>query len=96
MSKNFLNIARRRFAELLATPNTLEKDWQQLFSECPEILSQSLPLELQPDDIIVGGRPGVSESDFYVYPKQGALVPCCGAVEIKCIFRSSDPHLPEV
>jgi len=75
--------ARRRFAELLAQKKTLERDWQELFSECPYILSRALPLRLSPENIVVGGRPGVSETDFYIYPKEKARVPCFGAIELK-------------
>ncbi len=75
--------ARRRFAELLATQSSRERDWQKFFSECPHVLSNSLPLQLQPEDIVVGGRPGISESDFYFYPKEASRAPCFGAIELK-------------
>ena len=78
-----LRQARKRFAELLVRPKSREVDWQQLFAECPHILSRGLPLRLEASDIIVGGRPGISEADFYLYPRGAGVVPSYGAVELK-------------
>lgn len=61
--------ARDHFAELLQEYDTRELMWQQLFSECPYILSMSLPLKLLPQDIQPLGRPGRSEPDFIFYPR---------------------------
>jgi len=71
-----------RFDALLRRP-TREVEFQQLFAECPYILSGSLPLRLSPSQIVARGRPGRSEPDFIVYPKPGTLASSYGIVELK-------------
>ncbi len=63
-----LKIARDRYADLLASQNSKERDWQALFTEHPYVLSLGLPLKLSPRDIHPCARPGVSEADFHIYP----------------------------
>ena len=74
--------ARERFASLLDT-NASEKDWQLFFSECPYVLSESLPLRLQPSDITPLGRPGKNEADFMFHPKKEKSPSFYGIVELK-------------
>lgn len=76
--------ARERFAELLREPNTKEIMWQQLFTECPYILSMGLPLKLLPQDIQPLARPGRSEPDFIFYPQHTPRIHhCYGVIELK-------------
>lgn len=42
--------ALKQFERLLAN-SSREAEFQRLFSECPEILSLTLPLRLEPSDI---------------------------------------------
>lgn len=75
--------ALERFDDLL-NRDTEERHWQELFTACPYILSESLPLRLRPDDIQPRGRPGKSEPDFIIYPAERLAHPSCyGVIELK-------------
>ena len=76
--------ARDHFAELLQEYDTRELMWQHLFTECPYILSMSLPLKLLPQDIQPLGRPGRSEPDFIFYPQHNPEThQSYGVIELK-------------
>lgn len=75
--------AFERFADLLLQPGVSESEFQRLFSEYPRILSDSLPLSLQPSEIIPQGRPGRSEADFIIYPDVDRSPILYGAIELK-------------
>lgn len=77
-----LRRARDKFADLLGN-KTKEAEWQQLFCECPFILSEALPLRLEPRDIVPLGRPGRSEADFIFYPRQRPFLDAYGVIELK-------------
>lgn len=77
-----LKQARDRFAELLKK-DTSELDWQRFFTQCPYVISESLPLRLQPGDIIPKGRPGISEPDFIFYPQRQLSPYPYGVIELK-------------
>ncbi len=70
------------FAALLAA-KPKESEWQRLFSSNPHILSQALPLRLEPGDIRPGGRPGQSEADFIIHPRAVGPIPFYGVIELK-------------
>jgi hypothetical protein len=74
--------AREEFRHLLAA-STKEADWQHFFSRCPYILSLSLPLRLEPSDIVPLGRPGQTEPDILFYPRNTMPVPYYGVIELK-------------
>src|ERR1051326_9155833 len=83
-SKAELRIARDRFADILKREGSLEREWQQLFTEVPFILSESLPLRLKPSQIVPLGRPGRSEPDFVFYPDPSAgAISSYGVIELK-------------
>jgi len=73
--------AQERFHELLSHEGSPESEFQSLFSSCPFILSNALPLQLFPADIVPQGKPGERGSDFLIYPQPIPLV--YGAIEIK-------------
>lgn len=75
--------ARERFASLILS-RAAEREFQLLFTECPYILSRSLPLKVDPREIVPLGRPGVSEPDFAFYPKLRTPFYSFGAIELKC------------
>jgi hypothetical protein len=75
--------ARDEFYALLDRSGTDEREFQNLFSKHPYILSNSLPLRLEPVDIQPLGRPGKSEVDFIFYPKQNRIPYIYGSIEIK-------------
>jgi hypothetical protein len=77
-----LRAARFDFRELLAG-STAEPVWQRFFAENPFVLSRSLPLRLQPCDILPLGRPGRSEPDFVIYPGSATSGINYGIVELK-------------
>ncbi len=74
--------ARDRFEHLLTT-NASENQFQKLFSECPFILSSSLPFRLSPQEIIPLGRPGFTEPDFIYFGSDKFEYPIYGVIEIK-------------
>jgi hypothetical protein len=77
-----LRDALARFDELLAR-RAREVEFQRLFEDHPYILSRSLPLRLEPSDIVPRGRPGKSEADFLIYPSTGRVSGQYGVVELK-------------
>ena len=66
-----LHQARDEFRGLLAR-QTKASQWQKFFTENPYVLSMSLPLKLDPGDIVPLARPGRTEPDFVFYPRDGA------------------------
>lgn len=81
-TETLLRNARIKFEKLL-TQHTKEPEWQQFFTQHPYVLSLSLPLRLEPQDIIPLARPGKTEPDFIFYPRKIAQPPFYGAIEIK-------------
>lgn len=77
-----LRTARADFIALL-TQRTLERTWQAFFSRNPFVLSRSLPLRLQPCDLLPLGRPGISEPDFLIHPRSSFSAPIHGVIELK-------------
>ena len=82
LSDRNLKSALARFEKLLSRRST-EKEWQILFTDCPYILSKSLPLKINHKDIVPLGRPGRSEADFVFYPRYPTSYPSYGVIEIK-------------
>jgi CxxC-x17-CxxC domain-containing protein len=74
--------ARDRFVALLENPNSLEREWQRLFTECPFILTDCLSLGIEPKELIPC-KPGRAEADFYFYPESKNPLSPYGVVEIK-------------
>ena len=81
-SQKDLRDAREQFDALLSR-RTLEAEWQTFFTDHPYVLSLSLPLRLQPRDIIPMGRHGRTEPDFLFYPRHLAPPPFYGVIELK-------------
>lgn len=77
-----LSTARDLFRHLLAR-QTAEREWQSFFTDHPYVLSRSLPLKLEPADILPLGRPGRAEPDFAFYPKGVHPIPYYGVIELK-------------
>lgn len=77
-----LHEARERFRELLAA-SAPESEFQALFAGCPYVLSESLPLRLNPADYQPLARPGKSEPDFIFYPRAPQRVHSFGVIELK-------------
>ena len=77
-----LRQAQERFESLLGR-TTRESEWQRFFAENPYVLSMSLPLRLEPHDIIPLGRPGKTEPDFVFYPRDFKPIPFYGVIELK-------------
>jgi hypothetical protein len=77
-----LRDARDEFYKLIEIKAN-ESCFQELFAECPFILSRSLPLRLIPSDIIPLARPGKSEPDFIFYPQHQFYYPVFGVIELK-------------
>src|SRR5439155_3925838 len=82
VSAQRLSAARDEFRHFLASP-TQESDWQRLFSVHPYVFSTSLPLRIEPADIVPFGRPGRDEPDFIFYPRDLSPVPYYGVIELK-------------
>lgn len=74
--------ARLLFSELLRQ-ETKEPAWQRFFAKHPFVLSQGLPLELMPCDIVPMGRPGKSDPDFLICPGSAQSNSIHGIVELK-------------
>jgi hypothetical protein len=74
--------ARDEFRGLLEA-RTGEAIWQSFFKENPYVLSMSLPLRLEPEDIVPLGRPGLTEPDFTFYSKRTGVLPSWGVIELK-------------
>lgn len=81
-NEKILRNARKEFERLL-TQQTNEPEWQEFFTVHPYVLSLSLPLRLEPQDIMPLARPGESEPDFIFYPKKLTPPPFYGVIEIK-------------
>lgn len=81
-SQKLLRDAQQEFERLL-TQQTNEPEWQEFFTVHPYVLSLSLPLRLEPQDIMPLARPGESEPDFIFYPKKLTPPPFYGVIEIK-------------
>lgn len=77
-----LNDALERFDELMAQASR-ESDFQQLFADCPYILSRTLPLQFEASDVVPLGRVGKAEPDFLVFPSEGRPLGHYGIIEIK-------------
>lgn len=77
-----LRNTRKEFEDLLSR-KTKEPEWQQFFTEHPYILSISLPLKLEPQDIMPLARPGITEPDFIFYPRKLTPRPFYGVIELK-------------
>jgi hypothetical protein len=79
-----LSEARERFAALLTETDTSEARCQELFAECPYILSMGLPITLLPQDIRPLGRPGRTEPDFIFFPNHKPRIhQSYGVIELK-------------
>lgn len=74
--------ARDAFRDLLDR-NTTERQWQQFFAMYPFVFSLSLPLRLDPQDIVPLGRPGRSEPDFIFFPHAERFPSFYGVIELK-------------
>ncbi len=77
-----LREARDWFRELL-TRKTQEAEWQQLFAMHPYVITPSLPLRLEPKDLIAMARPGKTEPDFIFYPQKSSPIDFYGLIELK-------------
>ena len=77
-----LHKARDKFSDLI-TNHAAESYFQQLFSQCPYILSEALPVRVSSAEIIPMGTPGKSEPDFIFYPKSNDSIGDYGVIEIK-------------
>lgn len=82
ISRAQLVYARDTFRDLLAS-RTREADWQRFFATHPYVLSSTLPLALDPRDIVPAARPGKAEPDFLFYPHETPEIPFYGVVELK-------------
>lgn len=74
--------ARDRFVALLESPDSLEREWQSLFIDCPFILTQCLGLGIEPRNLIPC-KPGKAEADFYFYPRLEDPYSQYGVIELK-------------
>jgi hypothetical protein len=78
-----LKLAREKFDWLL-NKQTTEVEWQKFFARYPFALIPSLPLRLEPKDIVPLGRPGKTEPDLIFYPHENHMVnPFYGVIELK-------------
>ncbi len=75
--------AKEWYADLLATRDTKEREWQRFFTAQPFVLSMGLPLKLQPSDIHPRARAGRCETDFWIYPRAGRPNGNFGVIELK-------------
>lgn len=74
--------ARDLFRDLLSRYTT-EREWQRFFTDHPYVLSLSLPVRLEPADLVPLGRPGRAEPDFVFYPCHIRPIPYYGIIELK-------------
>jgi CxxC-x17-CxxC domain-containing protein len=81
-ASNQFRQARDRLVDLLENIDSLEREWQALFTDFPFILTDCLALGIEPTQIIPC-RPGKAEADFYFYPKEEDPLSAYGVVEIK-------------
>jgi hypothetical protein len=82
LSNDRFKKARGIFADLL-NKRTRETDWQKFFSEYPYVLSEALPVCLNPNDIRPRARPGKSEADLVFYPESDRIPYVYGVIELK-------------
>lgn len=61
-----------RFAALLAKPYAPERDFHDLFTDCPFILTRSLPLRLESWEV-VAAKPGEALPDLLLYPSDSQI-----------------------
>lgn len=73
---------RDEFARLLAE-SAPEAVWQAFFARNPYALSSTLPVRVEPADLLPLGRPGRSEPDFLIYPSGANSLPVHGLIELK-------------
>lgn len=81
-SRNDLRNARDELSHLIES-EAPERSFQELFSRCPYIISETLPVRISPVDIVPMGTPGRSEPDFIFYPRSNDSVGEYGVIEIK-------------
>jgi hypothetical protein len=77
-----LRSAREQFADLIAS-RAAEAEFQALFTRCPYVLSEALPLRLRPFDIRPLARPGQSDPDFIFFSRSRGQLDSFGVIEIK-------------
>ncbi|MFQ5630156.1 MAG: hypothetical protein ACE5I1_15415, partial [bacterium] len=82
ISPKILREARDAFAAML-TRKTKEAEWQSFFAAHPYVITPSLPLRLEPRDLIPLGRPGKTEPDLIFYSLDQSVVPIYGVIELK-------------
>lgn len=80
-SRSELRDAREELSRLIQG-RAKEHNFQDLFSRCPYLLSESLPLRLRPTEIRPLARPGKSDPDFIIVPRSGQL-DSIGVIELK-------------
>ena len=83
IARSELLAAREEFGSLLKKPHLQEQTFQDLFTRRPYILSQALPVRVNPVDVIPQGRPGRDETDFLFYPQEDRVPFLYGAFELK-------------
>lgn len=83
--------ARDEYVALLKDPNSLEIQWQRLFTKCPFILTDCLALGIKPRELIPA-KPGQAKADFYFFPETQDTFSPYGVIEIK---RPGTPILKE-
>src|SRR5574341_1264108 len=77
-----LRAAQEIFRELLKRESK-EPEFQDFFAQHPYVLTPSLPLRLEPKDLVPMGRPGNTEPDFIFYPHDADTVDFYGVIELK-------------
>lgn len=77
-----LRDAREELSRLI-THCRNEAEFQKLFSRCPYVLSEALPLRLSPTEIRPLARPGKSDPDFIIVPRSGRGLESVGVIELK-------------
>jgi len=77
-----LRDAREELSHLIAHRRN-EAEFQRLFSRCPYVLSEALPLRLSPTEIRPLARPGKSDPDFIIVPRSGRGLDSVGVIELK-------------
>jgi CxxC-x17-CxxC domain-containing protein len=80
--KNDYYDAREEFEILLANVDSLESEWQRLFTKYPFILADCLALGIA-SDALIPCKPGRAEADFYFYPADCSATSHYGVIEIK-------------
>jgi hypothetical protein len=77
-----LRMTAERFSALIEN-RAKESAFQKLFADCPQILSDALPLRLEPREIRPLGRPGRSEPDFIAFPESPKALGGHSVIELK-------------